>query len=186
MGDLLIERTAIISPCGTYRYVLGRRIGDGPTALILGVNPSKADAEIDDHTIRKDMGFARRHGWGRIIKGNLFAYRATDIAALRPLDMLTAVGPHNDTHLIAMFKEADVVIAAWGPEAKVPRALRSRWQRVVSIADHYKIDLMCFGTAQDGQPLHTLMLGYDTPLVPWAPPAHAQASPTKAEREGGN
>ncbi len=171
MSDLLLERSAVLSPCQRYRYRLEREIAPtGAVAVILGVNPSTADAEIDDATIRKDMGFARRHGWRRIIKGNLFAYRATDINALRSLDLLTAVGVDNDAHLIEMFKEADVVVAAWGPAAKVSRPLRNRWRRVVQIAEHYKIDLMCFGTAQDGQPRHTLMLAYDTPLVPWVRP----------------
>lgn len=30
--------------------------------------------------------------------------------------------------------------------------------------------LYCFGVAKDGQPRHTLMLAYDTPLVPWRAP----------------
>lgn len=172
MTDLLEPRSAVLSPCNVYRYSLERWIADeGPTALIIGVNPSTADAVKDDATIRKDMGFGRRLGWSRLRKVNLFAYRATDIKALRPLDMLTAVGPRNDEHLIESMKEADIVVAAWGPAAKVPPHLRDRWRRVVSIADHYKVDLMCFGTANDGQPRHTLMLPYSTPLVQWKAPA---------------
>jgi hypothetical protein len=168
METVELERSALLSRCGTYRWRLERKTAnDGIVAAIIGVNPSTADAEVDDPTIRKDMGFAARLGWRRIIKGNLFAYRATDIKDLRGLSIDTAVGPENDAHLIEMFKEADVVVAAWGPTAKLPPRLRNRWRRVVSIADHYQIDLMCFGTAQDGQPRHTLMLAYDTPLVPW-------------------
>lgn len=179
MSDLLLTRSAVLSPCGTYRYRLDREIGAGATAVILGVNPSTADAEVDDATIRKDMGFARRLGWGRIVKGNLFAYRATEITDLRRLDLLTAVGPENDAYLIEMMKEADVVVAAWGPAAKVSRTLRNRWRRVVSIAEHYKVDLMCFGTAQDGHPRHTLMLSYSTPLVPWRAPDESAPTPTQ-------
>lgn len=172
MSDLLLSRSAVISKCGLYRWRLDRDTGiGGLVALLLGVNPSIADANIDDHTIRKDLGFARRLGWSHIIKGNLFAYRATDIAALRSLDLHTAVGPENDAYLIEMMKEADVVVAAWGPTAKLPSHLRQRWRRVVSMAEHYKVDLQCFGTALDGQPRHTLMLPYSTDLVPWSAPA---------------
>ena len=84
MDDLLLNRTAILSPCRSFRYRLERDVShDGLVAAIIGVNPSVADAEIDDATIRKDMGFARRFGWRKIIKGNKFAYRATDVRELR-------------------------------------------------------------------------------------------------------
>lgn len=70
--------TAIISACGRYRYRLERPgTGPGATAIIM-VNPSTADAELDDATIRKLRGFGARNGWGRLIVGNLFAYRAPD------------------------------------------------------------------------------------------------------------
>lgn len=166
--DDSIKRYAVLSDCGLYRYTLERHLGAGPKALILGVNPSTADAEIDDHTIRKDMGFARKHGWGRVLKGNLFAYRSTDIKGLRGVP--DPNGPYNDYYLHAMMREADIVVAAWGPTSKLPPDLRYRWREVVGIAARAGKPLMCFGTAKDGQPLHTLMLSYALPLIPWSPP----------------
>lgn len=161
-------RSAIISSCGLYRYRLEREVQEnGIVAAILGVNPSTADAEVDDATIRKDMGFARRLGWRRIIKGNEFAWRDTDVRRLRTA--LDPVGPDNDVHLEAIMREADIVVAAWGPLAKLPRELRARWKGVVDIA-RWQVGkpLYCFGVAQDGQPKHTLMLAYDTPLELWS------------------
>lgn len=161
--------SAILSPCGTWRYRLERDLGRaGPTAAIYGVNPSTADATVNDHTIRKDIGFGGRHGWGRLVKGNKFAYRSTDIKGLR-----TAAdprGPENDAHLEQIMRDADIHIAAWGPLGKLPPHLRKRWRTVLSIAERVGIKFMCFGVAQDGQPRHTLMLAYDTPLVEWRPP----------------
>ena len=64
---------AIISPCGTYRYRLERPdvFGDFTTAIIM-VNPSTADAENDDATIRKLKGFgARRECEGLILAGHV-------------------------------------------------------------------------------------------------------------------
>lgn len=170
MSETLFETgSAVISPCGLYRSRLERVIGgDGPVAAILGVNPSTADATVNDATIRKDMGFARRHGWSRIIKGNKFEYRATDVKVLRTV--ADPVGPDADAHLASIMRDADVVVAAWGPLAKLPPQLRTRWRRVVKIANEVGCDLMCFGTAQDGQPLHTLMLSYETPLIRWERP----------------
>lgn len=161
--------SAIFSACGTWRYRLERDLGRaGPTVAILGVNPSTAGAEVNDQTIRKDIGFGARHGWGRLIKGNLFAFCATDVKRLRTAP--DPVGPDNDLHLTAIMHDADTVIAAWGPRAKLPPHLRPRYHKVARIADDAGKPLMCFGVAQDGHPRHTLMLAYDTPLVAWARP----------------
>jgi hypothetical protein len=61
------------------------------------VNPSTADAETDDPTIRKVKGFSERAGYGHIIVGNLFAFRATDIKQLRTAR--DPNGPDNDWHI---------------------------------------------------------------------------------------
>jgi hypothetical protein len=63
--------SAIFSECGLFRYRLERDLErSGPVVAILGVNPSTADAEKNDQTIRKDIGFGRLLGWSRIIKAN--------------------------------------------------------------------------------------------------------------------
>jgi hypothetical protein len=172
MSDLLMTRSAVISECTFYRWRLDRDLGTGgPSAAICGVNPSTADAEKDDHTIRKDMGFARRLGWGRIIKANKFGLRATDVNELKVAR--DPIGPENDLYLREIFQEADVVVFAWGPLSKLPKQLRSRWKAVAAIARDAGKTPMCWGTAKDGHPLHTLTLAYDTPFVPWKAPAHA-------------
>lgn len=161
--------SAIISPCGKFRLRLDRDLEqDGPVVAIGGVNPSTANAIMNDATIRKDMGFGRRLGWGRIIKFNKFAYRATDVRELAHAS--DPIGPGNDAIIEEIMREADIVIMAYGPLAKLPKRLRTRWKAVAQIADRLSKTLYCFGTARDGHPLHTLMLGYDTPLQPWRRP----------------
>lgn len=168
--DLLSSGSAILSPCGAFRMRLDRRLCDhGPVAAICGVNPSTADAQLDDHTIRKDMGFGRRLGWSRLIKINKFALRATDVRALRSAK--DPVGPDNDAAIAAAFAEADLLIAAWGPLAKLPAPLRNRWRRIVQLAEGAGKPLHCWGVAKDGHPRHPLMLAYKTPLVLWEAPA---------------
>lgn len=162
--------SATISPCGLYRYRLERHglSGAGGVAWIM-VNPSTADATDDDHTIRKVVGFTERLGGGWAVVGNKFAYRATDVRALR-----TAAdprGPENDAHLAEIMAAAPTVIVAWGPLSKLPDSLRRRWRTVCGIADRVGVKLMCLGTAQDGHPRHPLMLAYDTPLVEWKRPS---------------
>lgn len=161
--------SAVFSPCRTWRYRLDRDLGhDGPFVAILGVNPSDAGETANDQTIRKDIGFARRLGWGGIIKGNLFGFVSKDIKGLRAAP--DPRGPENDAYLRQIMVEAHQVVAAWGPTAKLPPHLRKRWTTVAKIADDLGVPLYCFGTAQDGQPRHTLMLAYDTPLIEWKRP----------------
>lgn len=161
--------SAVISDCGLYRYRLERYklSGAGAVAWIM-VNPSTADATDDDATIRKVIGFSERMGAGWAIVGNKFAYRATDVRELRTAP--DPKGPQNDAHLTAIMREAPVVIAAWGPLAKLPKHLRRRWLTVARLADEAGAKLLCLGTAQDGQPRHPLMLAYDTPLIEWKRP----------------
>lgn len=159
---------AIISPCGQYRYRLERDTGTigGITAVIM-VNPSTADATQDDATIRKLKGFGVRKLWGRILVGNLFAYRATDV---RELGMCAdPIGPSNDAELARIAREADQVVYAWGPATKQPKAHRERWSVVDRIFRDHGHSPLCIGEpAKCGHPKHPLMLAYDLPIIRWA------------------
>lgn len=164
--DIFAGSSAVISDCGQYRYRLDRDSNSLIATAIIMVNPSTADADEDDHTIRKLMGFAARRSWGSIVVGNLFAYRSTDVRALADVD--DPVGPENDRHLIAIAEHVDKVVYAWGPMSKLPRRLRARYLEVHGIfrmAGHRPdcID----GPAKDGHPKHPLMLSYDSKISPW-------------------
>lgn len=152
-----------------YRWRLDRIIAEsGIVAALPGVNPSTAGAVDDDQTIRKDIGFAQRLGWRKIIKVNKCAYRAKDVRDLaRALD---PIGPENDRWLAEAFDEADIIVPCWGPLAKLPKYLRRRWLEVMRIAERSGKPIMCLGVCNDGQPRHTLMLAYETPLIPWVKP----------------
>lgn len=64
---------------------------------------------------------------------------------------------------------ADRVIFAWGPTSKLPKRLRARWRVMWEMANDLGVEPLCFGTAKDGHPLHTLMLPYTSTLRPWRP-----------------
>lgn len=158
--------SAVFSECGTYRYRLERWLGgDGPTAAICMVNPSTAGAETNDHTITKVLGFGRQFGFGRFIVVNKCAYKATDVKELKTA--VDPIGPENDLHIRAAFKEADIHIVAWGSLSKLPPQLRTRWKDIVSIADECGAKLQCLGVTNSGDPLHPLMIGYDRQLIEW-------------------
>lgn len=106
-----------------FRFHLFRRFSDGETLAWIMLNPSTADDNVDDPTIRRCMGFAKRAGYGSIVVANLCPVRAT-----KPADLLSSIREletpemwrHNRKILnqIAMF---DVVLA-WGAHA--PRIAR--------------------------------------------------------------
>lgn len=137
----------------------------GVTAALTGVNPSTADATDNDATIRKDLGFAERLGWSRIIKANKFTLRSKDVRELARCERPNHADA--DDYLRAIFSEADVLVPCWGPLSKLPQHLRGRWREVVALMEASGKPIMCLGTALDGQPRHTLMLPYTTPLTPW-------------------
>ena len=159
--------SAIIPPCGTYRYRLKRDgPGEGATAIIM-VNPSTADATEDDATIRKLRGFGARYGWGRLIVGNLFAYRSTNVRALAAAP--DPVGSDNGYRLCEIFLDAQRCVFAWGPAGKLPRRLRDQWREVDRIARAMHLEPMSIGApAKDGHPCHPLMLPYSRTLQPWS------------------
>jgi hypothetical protein len=107
-------RKAAFSPCGRYRYTLWRDWGGegGKYALFVCLNPSTADDERDDPTVRRCIAFADAWGYRRLCVANLFALRATDPAAL--LAAADPVGPDNDAWLRRAARGAAVVVAAWG------------------------------------------------------------------------
>lgn len=111
------SRSAILSPCGRYRYTLERVWHEGLSSVVfIMLNPSTADHEVDDPTIRRCVDFAKRWGYGGIIVVNLFAVRSKDPQALYAAD--DPVGPDNHTHVKnvldrAYFQKA-AVVCAWG------------------------------------------------------------------------
>jgi len=161
---------AVISSCGTYRYRLERDISMfGSAAAVVMVNPSTADAQEDDATIRRLLGFGKRLGWSQIVVANVFAYRATDVSELARAD--DPVGPENARHLQEVIEAAPLIVVAWGSLLKLPQALRREWEGVPMIAKRAGKDLYCLGLSSDGHPRHPLMLSYQAELVRWAPPS---------------
>lgn len=152
------HRTAVLSEDGLYRYTLTRRWGAGRPVVFVMLNPSTADAEVDDPTIRRCVGFARREGCGTLEVVNLFAWRATDPLFL-PLQS-DPVGPHNDEWIRDRVVPAKIVIAAWGARGD----LLDRADAVKAMLPPGKT--FALGFTKDGHPKHPLYLSRNAALVP--------------------
>lgn len=158
--------SAVISPCGLYRYRLDRAIQEhGPIVAFFGVNGSTAGPIEEDHTTRKWNGFSIRNGFSRYIVGNPFAYRARDVRQLARV--ADPVGSENARHLREIINEAAVLIPCWGNRSKVPVHLRHHFDALLDQLIASEKLLFCFGHTKSGDPIHPLTLDYGTPLVPF-------------------
>lgn len=156
--------SAVISDCGKFRYRLERDVQlDGLLIAYFGVNPSTADANLDDATVRKWRGFTKVNGGRRFIVGNVWAYRSTDVNALAAA--ADPIGQGNWMHVRRIINEADILVPCWGSETKVPDRLRGTFSTVKSWLAESGKPVKCFGFTKDGGPKHPLMLSYSTPLV---------------------
>lgn len=151
--------TARFSDCGTYRYELARRWSHGPAVAWIMLNPSTADASVDDPTIRRCIQFSRGWGMGGLVVVNLFALRSTDPAALKTAAW--PVGPENDDAIHDAIVRSRAVVAAWG----VHGDLRGRADEVREMVAVLGRPLSCLGTTKDGHPRHPLYVKGDTPLM---------------------
>ncbi len=141
---------------GPYRYLLWRRWDLGrPQVLWIMLNPSLADASIDDPTLRRVMGFSRSLGFGGLEVVNLFAWRSPSPEVL--WQVADAVGPENDRVIQEAVLRASMVIAAWGNAGMS----YGRDRVVLSLV---RCPVFCLGVTRSGYPRHPLYVKAQTEL----------------------
>ena len=152
---------ATFSPDRLYRYTLQRRVSLDPgICAFCMLNPSTADEEQDDPTIRRCMGFARAWGYGTLLVVNLFALRATDPRALK--EAIYPVGPNNNQAIRDAVGRADRFVMAWGNGGTLYG--RADTVRVlINLSQHVVYDL---GTTKAGEPRHPLYIPKSQAPVP--------------------
>lgn len=156
--------SAVLSACGKYRHRLDRDVQlDGIVFAFFGVNCSTATTDEDDATVRKWRGFTMRNGGRRFIVGNPFDYRATDVRELARVS--DPVSAENDRYLAEIIAEADVLVPCWGNASKVPDRLQHHFDSLMRRCIASGKPVKVFGWTKSNDPMHPLMLGYDTPLT---------------------
>lgn len=148
-----MNRDAILSPCGTYRYLLQRswKVGRQAVCFVM-LNPSTADAYVDDPTIRRCLGFAERLGFGQLEVVNLFALRATDPRELRIHH--DPIGPENDEQIIVAARTCSMTICAWGSHG----AYRGRGEAMLKLLRGNGITPYALRINRGAHPSHPLYL----------------------------
>lgn len=174
-GEMDYGCGAELSPDGLYRYTLTREWDDGKCVAWLMFNPSTADTEQDDATIRKCVGFSKQWGYGRMVVVNLFAIRSRDPRAVALA--VDPVGPLNDYWIKKATAESREVICAWGCSDHIPPKFAGRINNATDLIPD-EIPTMCLGRRKDGSPRHPLILAYSTPRVPYHREKTAQWCPS--------
>ena len=144
------------------RYILHRTIdsmfGRGGMLVVM-LNPSTATDEVDDPTIRRCIGFAKREGCASLMVGNLSPVRATN-----PKDLIAA-GPEepdvvwrNISAINDMSQGARLVVAAWGNHGRAEERDLRMIEALPWVTWH------CLGTTKEGYPRHPLYVSANQPL----------------------
>lgn len=141
-----MKKAAILSDDKMYRYQLSRIWDESKSPILfIMLNPSTADADADDPTIRRVIRFATSWGYGGVYVANLYAFRSTDPKALKHAD--DPIGNENVAHITQLIGMVSKVVYAWGNNQKEPSWLSELVQTP------YCIDL-----SKKGIPKHPLYL----------------------------
>jgi hypothetical protein len=148
---------ATFSDCGRYRPLLWREWDAAPApgyVLWVGMNPSTADGDVDDPTVRRECDFTAMWGFGVYRKCNVMDFRATQPKAL----LEPGVVPRSEINLAMILEQArsaDLVILAFG---SLHKKLSDYGRETVRALDDAGIQAWCLGVTANGSPKHPLYL----------------------------
>lgn len=161
---------ATLSLCGQFRYSLTRVWDDSRDYLTwIMLNPSTADADKDDATIRRVRGFTKREGFGGFVVVNVYAFRATDPKDLHAFLRARSRPDKINLDYIKLHTKSRDVVAAWGGKVRADEDLLRakaalRQAERVRCLGLTKGKLGAFGKRTGQQPFHPLMLKSDVKL----------------------
>jgi len=115
-----MKKRATISNCNKYRYELHREWDKKKgKVLFIMLNPSTACGVTDDLTTRRCVNFAKKWGYGGIMIGNIYPFRAK-----RPKDLRKWTNNCGKKEYKALFEnmdcvrdmavDAEIIVCAWG------------------------------------------------------------------------
>lgn len=161
-----MTNACVFSPNRRYRYTLIHHWDDMLTpqsercVVWICLNPSTADENQLDPTLRRIRGFSAAWGYTHFVMLNAFAFRATDPGEMKAAN--DPVGPDNDRWIFHWVERADRVVAGWGEHG----THLQRHVQVSALLDPGKT--FCLARNASGQPKHPLYVARTTQLVRYA------------------
>ena len=149
------------------RYSLANK-GDNPL-IVFGINPSTANKDKPDATMRRVMGFAERYGFDSFVMLNVYPLRATNPAALPQEcdDVLHTANIQEIVNVVSSHPEASILMA-YGGNINSRKYLRPCLRDIIDALKPYNPKYFQIGTAlnRDGSPKHPLMAPYSSAMTP--------------------
>lgn len=161
-----VTGTAVFSACGRHRTLLTRSWEGAAlegSVLWIGMNPSTAEAGVDDPTVAKECKFTRRWGYGSYVKANVMDYRATHPRMLLA-DGVIPCSQENIPAIVAAARAASMVVLGYGA---LHKKLVSYGEAVKSALASEGIEALCLALTKDGHPKHPLYIRDDTQPFPY-------------------
>jgi len=140
-------KSAEFSKCGKFRYQLTRQWSDQPLAMCIGLNPSTANAENDDPTIRILIATLTSLKFGGFKMMNLYAIIESKSKNLMSHPDKLGL---NDQWLEATAYSVQQIIFCWGSFKGIDHQVKHVEQMFPSA--------YCFGKNKDGSPMHRMSL----------------------------
>jgi len=151
-----MEKDAKFSDCGKYRFWLSRIWENRlPKLMLIGLNPSTANAETDDPTIRSIIRIVGYNGFGGFYMTNLFPYITPKPSELDRSDKML---DYNDHILMRLRIGIPNICFCWGTFDVLGRD-----KVIKELFPHAS----CLGMNKDGSPKHPLFLKTKTDLIPY-------------------
>jgi len=156
----MYEKNAVFDKDKIYRYSLIRKWNNNGIKIVwIMLNPSTADENIDDPTIRRCIGFSKIWGAGEMEIVNLFAYRSTSPKKL--YTYTDPIGKDNDLFILNSVKKANKIIIAWGTHGSLDK--RSEYI-MFNLLKNYHKKIFFLKKLKDGEPGHPLYIKYTQEL----------------------
>jgi len=165
-GEPALRRSAHFDGDGN-RIRLTRDWGTGPRALVIGCNPSRADAMRDDPTSLWWDAWFKLFGFGGYDAANLYPFCTSSPAecrervdAIESGDWAARDALHfvNLPAVVSMAKRADQVFVCWGGIAWDDDWIEHVIEQIQSGIAPYP-DLWCWGVTAGGAPKHPMARG---------------------------
>jgi hypothetical protein len=155
-----MQKGAVLDQTREYRYLLKRQWGGNDENFVNFVllNPSTADQDKDDPTVKACMKFAKNWGYDGMWVTNLFALRATDPKKLKIVE--DPVGKDNDSYLEQYARKGAIVVLAWGGAGN----FLNRGEEVIKLLSKIK-PLHCIKNLKSGAPQHPLYINQDSKFI---------------------
>ena len=145
-------REAKISIDKKERYSLKRELDKSKNKILyIMLNPSLADDNNDDPTIRRLINFSKKFNYGGFLVGNIYS---TISPNPKEVDKSDGISDKNLVELLKLINQVEEIVYAWGNNAYEPEFLKD----LVS-------NPKCFGKNLNGSPKHPLYLPKNIQLI---------------------